>query len=145
MPGKGRGCFESVAQNGSSIHSAGQHSEPPAFMLQSITSICNLCPHAATLLINGPTEPVLEGDMIILECRYTDSEHNISQVHFEILSKVSHGNKWVSGCDGKHRKSPPFILFKHSNVGQRDQSAPVFNNCCCLRCCEISSEILIVL
>ncbi|XP_039974735.1 advanced glycosylation end product-specific receptor [Xiphias gladius] len=41
----------------------------------------------ATLLIKGPTQPVLEGDPVALECLYSDSEHNISQVRFEIFSK----------------------------------------------------------
>ncbi|XP_020510567.1 cell surface glycoprotein MUC18 [Labrus bergylta] len=41
----------------------------------------------ATLLIKGPTEPVLEGERITLECQYSDSELNISQVHFEVFSK----------------------------------------------------------
>ncbi|XP_070823258.1 B-cell receptor CD22 [Chaetodon trifascialis] len=41
----------------------------------------------ATLLIKGPTEPVLEGEMVTLECLYQDSDLNISQVHFEIFSK----------------------------------------------------------
>ncbi|TKS82346.1 Peroxidasin [Collichthys lucidus] len=39
----------------------------------------------ATLLIKGPTEPILEGAMFKLECLYSDSEFNISQVHFEIF------------------------------------------------------------
>lgn len=74
---------------------------PRLFMLWSITRICNLCPHAATLLIKGPTQPVLEGERITLECLYSDSELNISQVHFEVFSKVSHGNKWVGGWERK--------------------------------------------
>ncbi|XP_029361161.1 uncharacterized protein LOC115045551 [Echeneis naucrates] len=41
----------------------------------------------ATLLIKGPTNGVLEGEMITVECFYSDSELNISQVHFEIFSK----------------------------------------------------------
>lgn len=41
----------------------------------------------ATLLIKGPTEPVVEGQMITLECMYSDSEFNISQVRFEVFSK----------------------------------------------------------
>lgn len=41
----------------------------------------------ATLLIKGPTEPLLEGDSITLECRFSDSELNISQVRFEIFAK----------------------------------------------------------
>ncbi|KAG8009918.1 hypothetical protein GBF38_013996 [Nibea albiflora] len=56
-------------------------------MLRSITRICNLCPHAATLLIKGPTEPILEGETLKLECLFSDSEFNISQVHFEIFSR----------------------------------------------------------
>uniref|UniRef100_A0A3Q0SFK2 Si:ch211-79k12.1 n=1 Tax=Amphilophus citrinellus TaxID=61819 RepID=A0A3Q0SFK2_AMPCI len=42
----------------------------------------------STLVIKGPPEPVVEGQMITLECRYTDADHNISQVHFEVFSKV---------------------------------------------------------
>ncbi|XP_041799018.1 peroxidasin [Chelmon rostratus] len=45
----------------------------------------------ATLLIKGPTEPLLEGEAITLECLYKDSEFNISQVHFEIFSKYMQG------------------------------------------------------
>ncbi|XP_069559958.1 advanced glycosylation end product-specific receptor [Brachyistius frenatus] len=45
----------------------------------------------ATLLIKGPTEPVLEGEMIKLECLYSDSDLNISQVHFEVFSKYMQG------------------------------------------------------
>lgn len=51
--------------------------------------ICYVCPHAASLVIKGPSEPVLEGDAVTLECLYTDSDLNISQVHFEVYSKVS--------------------------------------------------------
>lgn len=65
-------------------------------MLWSITLIFNLCPHAATLLIKGPTQPVLEGQAVTLECLYSDAEFNISQVRFEVFSKVSCGNKWAS-------------------------------------------------
>ncbi|XP_068426633.1 CD166 antigen [Clinocottus analis] len=42
---------------------------------------------SATLLIKGPTQPVLEGESITLECLYSDSELNISQVHFEVFSQ----------------------------------------------------------
>ncbi|XP_060937382.1 tyrosine-protein kinase receptor ver-3 [Limanda limanda] len=41
----------------------------------------------ATLLITGPSQLVLEGDRVTLECRYSDSELNISQVRFEVFSK----------------------------------------------------------
>ncbi|XP_068180831.1 peroxidasin homolog isoform X2 [Antennarius striatus] len=40
----------------------------------------------ARLLIKGPKEPVLEGEEMMLECLYSDSDLNISQVHFEIFS-----------------------------------------------------------
>ncbi|CAN9513807.1 unnamed protein product [Ophioblennius macclurei] len=46
----------------------------------------------ATLVIKGPTEPILEGDTITLECQYSDSDFNISQVHFEYFSKYM--NSW---------------------------------------------------
>ncbi|XP_031708392.1 CD166 antigen [Anarrhichthys ocellatus] len=42
---------------------------------------------SATLLIKGPTQPVLEGESVTLECLSSDSELNISQVHFEVFSK----------------------------------------------------------
>ncbi|XP_037639846.1 uncharacterized protein si:ch211-79k12.1 [Sebastes umbrosus] len=52
----------------------------------------------ATLLIKGPTEPVLEGDSITLECLYSDSEHNISQVHFEVFSQYM--RRWRTVWEG---------------------------------------------
>ncbi|KAM7421227.1 hypothetical protein PAMA_015397 [Pampus argenteus] len=45
----------------------------------------------ATLVIKGPTEPVLEGESVRLECLYSDSEHNISQVHFEMFTRYMRG------------------------------------------------------
>lgn len=47
-----------------------------------------LCPSAAALIIKGPTEPVLDGQKIVLECQYTDSEHNITDVYFQRALKV---------------------------------------------------------
>ncbi|KAJ8005277.1 hypothetical protein DPEC_G00144960 [Dallia pectoralis] len=41
----------------------------------------------ATLTILGPDEPVLENSNVTLECLVTNSELNISQVHFEKFSK----------------------------------------------------------
>lgn len=83
--------------------SAGQRSftpERPAFSRQeALTCISTLCPHAAALLIKGPTEPVLEGKSITLECLYSDSEFNISQVHFEVFSKVRAA---VANCSGRN-------------------------------------------
>ncbi|XP_061573212.1 uncharacterized protein si:ch211-79k12.1 [Cololabis saira] len=40
-----------------------------------------------SLTIKGPTQPVLEGDMVTLECLYSDTDLNISQVHFEYFSQ----------------------------------------------------------
>ncbi|KAM6910155.1 cell surface glycoprotein MUC18 [Xenentodon cancila] len=40
-----------------------------------------------SLIIKGPTQPVLEGDMVTLECLYSDTDLNISQVHFEYFSQ----------------------------------------------------------
>ncbi|KAM7383184.1 hypothetical protein PAMP_002857 [Pampus punctatissimus] len=45
----------------------------------------------ATLLIKGPTQPVLEGETVTLECLYSESEHNISQVHFEVFTRYMRG------------------------------------------------------
>ncbi|KAJ4922777.1 hypothetical protein JOQ06_022764 [Pogonophryne albipinna] len=47
----------------------------------------------ATLLIKGPTQPVLEGESVTLECLYSDSEANISQVHFEKFAEYM--QKWL--------------------------------------------------
>lgn len=60
-----------------------------ALLLAAVVSLI----HAsyASLVIKGPTEPVLEGDTVTLECLYTDSDLNISQVHFEVYSKYMHG------------------------------------------------------
>ncbi|XP_029308218.1 uncharacterized protein LOC115021733 [Cottoperca gobio] len=41
----------------------------------------------ATLLIKGPSQQLLEGDPVTLECLYSDSDLNISQVHFESFSE----------------------------------------------------------
>ncbi|XP_037532783.1 uncharacterized protein si:ch211-79k12.1 [Nematolebias whitei] len=38
---------------------------------------------SATLVIKGPTEPILEGEPVKLECLYMDSDLNVTQVHFE--------------------------------------------------------------
>ncbi|KAM6967595.1 vascular endothelial growth factor receptor 2 [Aplochiton taeniatus] len=41
----------------------------------------------ATLILRGPTEPVLEGQKVTLECLVTQSDLNSSQVHIERFSK----------------------------------------------------------
>ncbi|KAM4735806.1 B-cell receptor CD22 [Anableps anableps] len=49
----------------------------------------------ATLIIKGPTEPILEGESVTLECLYTDSDLNVSQVHFEYRSQYHYSdNLW---------------------------------------------------
>ncbi|KAM4579935.1 uncharacterized protein PAE49_005010 [Odontesthes bonariensis] len=56
-----------------------------ALLIVAVVALINSC--YGTLIINGPTEPVLEGEPVTLECLYTDSDLNISQVHFEYFSK----------------------------------------------------------
>uniref|UniRef100_A0A8C2CDB4 Si:ch211-79k12.1 n=1 Tax=Cyprinus carpio TaxID=7962 RepID=A0A8C2CDB4_CYPCA len=47
----------------------------------------------ASLEVKGPTEPILEGQDVTLECLDTESELNMSTVHFERLSK-HYMKKW---------------------------------------------------
>uniref|UniRef100_A0A8C6TI60 Ig-like domain-containing protein n=1 Tax=Neogobius melanostomus TaxID=47308 RepID=A0A8C6TI60_9GOBI len=42
---------------------------------------------SATLVIKGPTSPVLEGESVTVECLLQDSEYNISDVRFEYFNK----------------------------------------------------------
>ncbi|XP_041648869.1 uncharacterized protein si:ch211-79k12.1 [Cheilinus undulatus] len=58
-------------------------------LLLVITVVALIHGSYATLLIKGPTQPVLEGDSVTLECQYTGSDLNISQVHFEVFSKYT--------------------------------------------------------
>ncbi|KAI5620554.1 hypothetical protein C0J50_20021 [Silurus asotus] len=46
----------------------------------------------ASLFVKGPTEPVLEGDSVTLECLDLDSEHNMTLVYFEKMSR--HFQMW---------------------------------------------------
>lgn len=57
-------------------------------LVVSIYVIKCLCVFAASLFVKGPTESVLEGDSVTLECLDTESELNMSSVHFEKLSRV---------------------------------------------------------
>ncbi|XP_077383733.1 uncharacterized protein LOC144022638 isoform X2 [Festucalex cinctus] len=41
-----------------------------------------------SLLIRGPSEVVMEGDSVTLECLFSDNESNISHVRFETFSQV---------------------------------------------------------
>ncbi|XP_041844882.1 uncharacterized protein si:ch211-79k12.1 [Melanotaenia boesemani] len=54
-------------------------------LLVALVALIHGC--SATLIITGPTEPVLDGDPVTLECLYSDSDLNISQVHFEYFSE----------------------------------------------------------
>lgn len=82
--------------------------------------ICYVCPHAASLVIKGPTEPVLEGDTVTLECLYTDSDLNISQVHFEVFSKVSWRKMGEKGkeCTWKYHDAHvgDFVYLRRSSL-----------------------------
>nr|XP_046254696.1 neural cell adhesion molecule 2 [Scatophagus argus] len=101
----------------------------------------------ATLLIKGPTEPVLEGEELTLECTYTDSELNISQVRFEIFSKYMDGWRPVwerSWCfysmqitrtaeslvltiprAGRYYEGPYRCVSAAENATESDMSSPV--------------------
>lgn len=67
----------------------------------------------ATLLIKGPTEKVLEGDRVTLECVYADSDYNISQVHFEYFSKYM--QQWS-------RFQERFMCFRMAEVSRTADS-----------------------
>lgn len=56
-------------------------------LLPVIAAVALIHGSYATLLIKGPSKPAVEGQVIKLECMYSDSEFNISQVHFEVFSK----------------------------------------------------------
>lgn len=53
---------------------------------------------SATILIRGPTEPVLQGETFTVECLLQDSEYNTSDVQFQIYSK--HRNAWRTVREG---------------------------------------------
>lgn len=66
------------------------------FYYSSVLFYCS----SASLEVKGPTEPILEGQDVTLECLDTESELNMSTVHFERLSKVkslTHNGKEISG------------------------------------------------
>ncbi|TNN89164.1 Cell surface glycoprotein MUC18 [Liparis tanakae] len=72
---------------------------------------------AATLLIKGPSEPVLEGEHVTLECLYSDSELNISQVHFEVFSQYMQrwrtiwSGSWCFASMSTERTADSLVLF----------------------------------
>lgn len=47
-----------------------------------------MCVFAASLFVKGPTEPVVEGQSVTLECLDSESELNVSSMHFEKMSRV---------------------------------------------------------
>uniref|UniRef100_A0A1A7WXF1 Ig-like domain-containing protein n=1 Tax=Iconisemion striatum TaxID=60296 RepID=A0A1A7WXF1_9TELE len=47
----------------------------------------------ATLIIKGPSKPVLEEEPVILECLSSESDFNVSQVHFEYFHP-QYMNSW---------------------------------------------------
>ncbi|KAL4657701.1 cell surface glycoprotein MUC18-like [Arapaima gigas] len=61
------------------------------FVLLVLLAIVGFHRATAALILKGPEEPVLEGDMVTLEC-LSDSESNMSQVYFEKFSK--HMQRW---------------------------------------------------
>ncbi|XP_056879199.1 uncharacterized protein si:ch211-79k12.1 isoform X8 [Takifugu flavidus] len=71
----------------------------------------------ATLLIKGPTGPILEGEQITLECLYSDAEFNISQVHIEMFSKYTKQWRpfsqrfWCRGYGTEVRMTPDRLLM----------------------------------
>ncbi|XP_029695344.1 uncharacterized protein [Takifugu rubripes] len=71
----------------------------------------------ATLLIKGPTGPILEGEQITLECLYSDAEFNISQVHIEMFSKYTRQWRpfsqrfWCRGYGTEVRMTPDRLLM----------------------------------
>lgn len=57
--------------------------------MQMLIQYCFVCLRSsAYLMVKGPSEPVLEGQDVSLECVDTDSKMNMSSVHFERFSKV---------------------------------------------------------
>lgn len=58
---------------------------------------CYIC-SSGSLVVKGPSEPVLEGEDVTLECVDTESELNMSSVHFERLSKVKSFTKHNKIC-----------------------------------------------
>lgn len=48
----------------------------------------DVCVIAASLFVKGPTEPVVEGQSVTLECLDSESELNLSSMHFEKMSRV---------------------------------------------------------
>ncbi|XP_026084052.1 vascular endothelial growth factor receptor 3-like [Carassius auratus] len=57
------------------------------YILITIVAVSFLHRSTAFLEVNGPSEPILEGQDVTLECVDTESELNISTVHFERYSK----------------------------------------------------------
>ncbi|XP_077067847.1 vascular endothelial growth factor receptor 3 [Siphateles boraxobius] len=63
-----------------------------AFILLTVLAFTFLQGYTAVLEVKGPSEPVLEGQDVTLECVDTESELNMSTVHFQRFSKYM--KKW---------------------------------------------------
>lgn len=50
--------------------------------------VCACVCFAASLFVQGPTESVMEGDRVTLECLDSESEMNMTSLHFEKMSRV---------------------------------------------------------
>ncbi|XP_055067362.1 vascular endothelial growth factor receptor 3 [Misgurnus anguillicaudatus] len=57
------------------------------YIILVLLAFTSLHSSIGSLVVKGPTEPVLEGEDVTLECVDTESKLNISSVHFERLSK----------------------------------------------------------
>ncbi|XP_067093299.1 cell surface glycoprotein MUC18 [Osmerus mordax] len=65
-----------------------------AFLLLTIVATVHILGCYAALMIQGPAQPVLEGEQVTLECLISESDLNISQVHFERYAKYM--SKWYN-------------------------------------------------
>lgn len=69
------------------------------FLLTLLSNVFLSIP--ASLIMKGPEKEIVAGDMVTLECYDSNSTANMSQVHFERSSKVSHHNHTV--CDDEFK------------------------------------------
>lgn len=58
------------------------------FYKNSILFCFIICCFSGSLEVKGPSEPILEGQDVTLECVDSESELNMSTVHFQRFSKV---------------------------------------------------------
>ncbi|XP_030640412.1 carcinoembryonic antigen-related cell adhesion molecule 18 [Chanos chanos] len=63
-----------------------------ALIVLAVVVLACLRPGFGALVLKGPADPVLEGEVVSLECVDTENEYNMSMVHFEMYSKYM--EKW---------------------------------------------------